>query len=116
MTTAAATLPTASNSNIAGKGLTNDVIAQLIGKGRSRNAYAPKLTLFIESDEPAINVAEVWSMEYGQKKATTLYQGFRKAVADAKLEDVVFVKQDDGNVFLLHNERVARILAEQESK
>jgi hypothetical protein len=88
-------------------GLSNEKITELMGAGRARNAYGPKLVTFMESDEAAINPVEVWPIEFQAKQASTLYQGFLTAVKKANLEDQVLVKQNDGNVYLLHKERVA---------
>lgn len=89
------------------KGLDPKMIAELMGNSRSRNVYGPKLMTFIESDEAAINPAEVWPVDFGQKKATALYQGFLNAAKSAELTDTVLVKQYDGGVYLLHKERAA---------
>jgi hypothetical protein len=93
-------------------GLSNDMILKLMAGGRARNAYGPKLKLFLDSDEAAINPAEVWPIEFGQKKATTLYQGFNTAIKEAGLNDTVQIKQSDGQVFLLHTERVALLFTQ----
>lgn len=71
-----------SGTNGAMKGLSRETIAGLMAGGRSRNAYGPKLIEFVDSDEPAIDVKEVWSMEFSAKESSTLYQGFidRKSV------------------------------------
>lgn len=92
-------------------GLSSEKITELMGAGRARNAYGPKLVTFMESDEAAINPVEVWPIEFQAKQASTLYQGFLTAVKKAGLEDQVLVKQNDGNVYLLHKERVAIALA-----
>lgn len=89
-----------------------EVIAELMGKARTRNAYGPKLVAFDESDDAGINPAEVWPVEFGQKKPATLLQGFRTAITKANLQDKIEVKLSDDNVFLLHKERVAVVLAE----
>ena len=87
------------------KGLDPKMIAELMGNSRSRNVYGPKLLTFVESDEAAINPAEVWPIDFGSKKTTALYQGFLNAAKNAELTDVVLVKQYDGGVYLLHKER-----------
>ena len=93
------------------KGLDNATIVSLMGKGRARNAYAPKLQIFLDSDEPAVDVKDVWP-EFAAKQATTLYQGFRTAIsAHPELEDIL-VKQDDGHVYLMHTARINARLAE----
>lgn len=99
-----------SNPNVM-KGLTNELITTLMGNTRSKNVYGPKLMSFIsDSDEAAINPAEVWPIEFGQKKVTALYQGFLNAAKAAELTDTILVKQYDGAVYLLHKERVALAL------
>jgi hypothetical protein len=95
------------------KGLSPELILDLMSKGRTRNTYGPKLVEFCESDEAAINPAEVWPIEFGKKEATTLYQGFLTASKKANLTDTIMVKQSDGHVFILHKERVNIKLAEQ---
>jgi hypothetical protein len=91
-------------------GLSTDLIADLMASGRTRNAYGPKLNDFIESDEAAINPADVWPIEFGKKEASTLYQGFLGAAKKANLQDTILVKQSEGKVFLLHKERVTAAL------
>lgn len=93
------------------KGLPDEFINELMATSRSRNVYGPKLLDFCESDEAAINPAEVWPIEFGNKKATTLYQGFRNAAEKADLQEVVMIKQSDDAVFILHKERVSVLMA-----
>lgn len=99
-----------SNGVPAMKGLSADIISQLMANSRSKNTYGPKLIEFVESDEAAINPAEVWPIEFGKKEASTLYQGFLGAAKKADLTETVMVKQSDGMVFLLHKERVTGLL------
>lgn len=88
--------------------LSDDEIFGLLGKGRARNAYLPKIEIFVgESDEPAINVKDTWPVEFGQKEPSTLYQGFLAAIKKAGLEDTILVKRDGEKVYLWHNERIA---------
>lgn len=105
-----ATLP----NNASGmKGLSSDMVAELMANSRGRNQYGPKLLAFAESDEAAINPAEVWPLDFAGKKATTLYQGFRLAAEKAGLgapDGPILIKQSDDNVFLLHNDRVSVML------
>ena len=102
-----------SNGVPAMKGLSADIIGQLMANSRSKNTYGPKLVEFVESDEAAINPAEVWPIEFGKKEASTLYQGFLGAAKKANLTDQIMVKQSDGTVIILHKERVNLLLAEQ---
>lgn len=93
-------------------GLNPADIAILMGKAKQRNAYGPKLLEFALSDEAAINPAEVWPIEFGKKEPSTLYQGFMNAVKKAKMQDDILVKQSDGNVFILHKERINIVMAQ----
>lgn len=104
-------------SNGTMKGLPPELIAKLVANSRSRGVYPAKLDEFNSSDEAAINPREVWPVEFGGKEATSLYQGFLNAAKkhDPPLNDVITVKKDGEDVFLMHNERVqAVILAAQE--
>jgi hypothetical protein len=92
------------------KGISADLISDLMAKGRSKNVYGPKFAEWFESDEAAINPAEVWPLEFGRKEASTIYQGFLGAAKKANLQDAVMIKQSDGAVFLLHKERVNLLL------
>jgi hypothetical protein len=93
------------------QGLDADFITKLMQGSRSKNVYGPKLAIFMESDEAAINPAEVWPLEFGgEKKASTLYQGFLTAAKAAKIQDQILIKQSDDSCFILHKERVAGLL------
>lgn len=92
------------------KGLTSDMVANLMANTRTKNAYGPPLVEFCESDEAAINPVEVWPALFSGKKASTLYQGFRNAAEKADLTDTILVKMTDDTVFLLHKERVTILL------
>jgi hypothetical protein len=97
-------------------GLSVDKIHELMGKGRLRGVYNTKLDEFVASDEPAVDVMDAWPIEFGNKQATTLYQGFRGVVDKAGLNDTILVKQTDGRVYLWHNERIAVKLAELQAE
>ena len=88
------------------KGLDSALIDSLMAGSRNHNAYGPKLVEFCESDEAGVNVAETWP-EFKGKLATTLYQGFRTAASKAELDNTVRILNRDGQVYLLHIERVA---------
>lgn len=88
-------------------------IKALMGTGRVRGLYDAKLVEFENSDDPAINVAETWPIEMGQKPATTIYQGFNNVLNKNDLKDKFEVKQSDGQVYLLHKERVALLMASE---
>lgn len=90
------------------KGLSPEMIAELLGKTRVRGAYNAPLDSFIESDEAVINVVDNFPM-FSQKEASTLYQGFLNAVKKAQLEDTVRVIKQADQVFLAHNERLAAL-------
>lgn len=86
-------------------GLDLDFINKLMVSGNKRNQYGPKVVDFDNSDEGGVNVVSAWP-EFAEKSPETLYQGFMNAVKKAKLEEVIFVRKHDGNVFLLHQGRV----------
>lgn len=94
------------------KGLTGAEIFELVGKARTKGVYGLKLLEFAQSDEAAINPADVWPLEFGSKEATTLYQGFNLAIKRAKMEDDIHILQSDGNVYILHKERVEIVKAQ----
>jgi hypothetical protein len=105
------------NGKPAMKGLPTELIAELMASGRKRNAYGPKLLdWYSNSDEPAINVREVWALEFGKAKATTLYQGFMLAAKAAEIQDNIIVKRLEDEVFLLHKERCAVAVAEADAE
>jgi hypothetical protein len=61
-----------------------------------------------------VDVKETWPTEFGQKSATTLYQGFSNAAKKLDLEDAVDIVNRDGHVYILVKTRVA-IVMEQEA-
>lgn len=95
------------------QGLPPEMIADLMANSKSRNVYGPKLLEFCESDEAAINPAESWPVEFGTKKATSLYQSFNSHIKKAELTEIVQCKLYNDTVFLLHLERVATVMAAQ---
>lgn len=95
------------------QGLPPEMIADLMANSRSRGIYGPKLLEFCESDEPAINPAESWPLEFHNKKASSLYQSFNAHIKKAKLEEVVQCKLYNDQVFLLHLERTKVFMAAQ---
>jgi hypothetical protein len=86
--------------------MTLEEIEELMGKGRIKGVYEAKLPIFIESDDPAIDVAETWPLEFGKKQASTLYQGFNNLVNKLDLKDTIMVKRDGERVVLVHLGRV----------
>lgn len=92
-------------------GLTQEQIAELLAKKRTKGVYEAKLTeLYSDSDEAGIDVAETWP-ELAGKNATTLYQGFNNAAKKLELEDAVDIVNRDGHVFILVKTRVAVVMA-----
>ncbi len=91
------------------KGLEDADILALMAT-RTRNQYAPKAVEFLKSDEKAINVKDVWPLEFGEKSAASLYQGFKTAVSkDDAVKDLIFVKKHEDNVFLINTEKLEMI-------
>jgi hypothetical protein len=86
--------------------MTIEEIEEIMAKGRIKGVYEAKLPIFIESDDPAIDVAETWPLEFGKKQATTLYQGFNNLVNKLDLKDTIMVKKDEDRVLLIHLGRV----------
>ena len=92
--------------------LSADKIAELYANKRTKGLYVEKLTELMESDEPGVDPAEEWPMDFGKKNPTTLYQGFRNAAETLKIEDKVDVVQREGSVFILVKERCEVVVAE----
>jgi hypothetical protein len=93
-----------------------DFIDSLMAKSRSRGAYQPKLEFFAtETDEPAINVREQWEAEFGSKTAEALAQSFNSWIKKADLEDVIVVRKDEDDVYLIHLQRYQAARAEAEA-
>jgi hypothetical protein len=92
------------------KGLDHDFINTLMASSRQHNVYGPKLLVFMESDEPGINPRESWPLEFPDEKSTqTIATGFRNAAREAKLDDQLIITTNDGQVYILHKERVAAV-------
>lgn len=88
--------------------LTADQIQKLYATRRVKGLYEAKMNfLLTESDEPGVDVKEDWPTEFGEKSATTLYQGFSKAAEKLEVAEQVDVVQRDGTVFILVKARVA---------
>lgn len=103
------------------KGLSQSEIDDLLANNRTRNQYGPYLYQFVDSDEAAVNVVDVWP-ELKVKTISTLYQGFINAAKKADLyyapnstgpresplpDKPIMVKKANDAVFLLHRERIA---------
>ena len=104
-----------SNGNAAPamKGLDPSVIAGLMSSGRTRGIYGKCLLQFVEeSDEPGINPREVWPLEFSGKTVEAMYQSFNGAKNKAGLEDVLTIRRDKTDLYILHNERAAVVVAE----
>jgi len=108
-TTATAEVPAQSNENNT-KGqfkmpLSPEEIRKIYAERRTKGEYIAKLTQFMESEEVGISVKEEWNTAFGEKKATTLKQGFenakdkKDAPDGAELVDVIV---DGDDVFLLN--------------
>lgn len=85
-------------------GLTPEQIEALLGKTRTKGAYAKYLADFIESGEEGVEVGEQWADLKG-KKDTTVKQGFENAKnhKDAPAgADMVKVISNEGSVYLLN--------------
>jgi len=92
-------------------GLTLEQIMELQSKKRIKGLYEDKLyDLMNKSDEPGIDPAEEWPLDFGQKQASTLYQGFRNAAEKLQIADQVEILQRDNHVFILVKSRVALAL------
>lgn len=94
-------------------GLSPEQIQGLLAKKRVKGLYEEKLTfLYSDSDEAGVDVKEQWPVEFGQKSATTLYQGFSNAAKKLDLEDAVDVINRDGHVFILVTTRANLVITE----
>jgi hypothetical protein len=86
-------------------GLTAEQIATLLGKTRQKGLYVEKLNEFIDSEEAGIDVGEQW-VEFRDKKATTLKQGFDNAKdhKDARedADKTVKVVSNEEHVYLIN--------------
>lgn len=94
-------------------GLTPEQIKGLMAKKRTKGIYDERLMEVYESDEAGVDVAETWPVDFSEKNATTLYQGFSNAAKRLEMEDAVDIVNRDGHVFILVKTRVALVLAEQ---
>jgi len=87
--------------------LSPEKIAELLANKRTKGLYEDKLHgLMTESDEPGIDPAEEWPLDFGTKSATTMYQGFRNAAEKLKVADQVDILQRDNHVFILVKSRI----------
>jgi hypothetical protein len=93
-------------------GLTPEQIKGLMAKKRTKGIYDERLMEVYESDEAGVDVAETWPVDFSEKSATTLYQGFSNAAKRLEMEDAVDIVNRDGHVFILIKTRVALVLAE----
>jgi len=108
-TTATAEVPAQSNENNT-KGqfkmpLSPEEIRKIYAERRTKGEYIAKLTQFMESEEVGISVKEEWNTAFGEKKATTLKQGFENA-KDSKAapegSELIDVIVDGENVYLIN--------------
>ena len=93
-------------------GLTPEQIKGLMAKKRTKGIYDERLMEVYESDEAGVDVAETWPVDFSEKSATTLYQGFSNAAKRLEMEDAVDIVNRDGHVFILVKTRVALVLAD----
>jgi len=112
--------------------LSKERIAELYGNRRVKGLYEERLTfLMTESDEPGIDPAEEWPMDFAvvktttnpdgtttqervSKSASTLYQGFNNAAKKLGITDQLDVIQRDGSVFILVKSRVSEMFEDDE--
>ena len=105
--------------------LSKERIAELYGNRRVKGLYEERLTfLMTESDEPGIDPAEEWPMDFTtispengervSKNASTLYQGFNNAAKKLGITDQLDVIQRDGSVFILVKSRVSEMFEDDE--
>jgi hypothetical protein len=87
------------------KGLNQDQIKALYAGRRVKGLYEDRTIEFIESDELGVEPMDQWPLDFGDKSATTVFQGFRNAIKKGELTGVVDVMQRGGKVFICHRER-----------
>lgn len=94
-------------------GLSSEKIAELYANKRTKGLYEERFNeLMTESDEPGIDPAEEWPLDFGKKSATTMYQGFRNAAEKLGCMDQVDILQRDNHVFILVKSRVELALSD----
>jgi hypothetical protein len=85
--------------------LSPEEIRKIYAERRTKGEYIAKLTQFMESEEVGISVKEEWNTAFGEKKATTLKQGFENA-KDSKAapegSELIDVIVDGENVYLIN--------------
>lgn len=93
-------------------GLSSEKIRELYENKRTKGLYEEKLNLLMtKSDEPGIDPAEEWPIDFGKKSATTMYQGFRNAAEKLKVDDQVDILARDGHVYILVKSRIELALS-----
>lgn len=91
--------------------LDNDTILALYTNRRKKGMYVERLDqAYNDSDEAGIDPAEDWPLDFANKVASTMYQGFRNAAETLGIEDKVEIMNRDGHVFILFTDRVNVIL------
>lgn len=85
--------------------LDNATIQALYATRRTKGQYEDLLVEFLNSDENGFSVKDDHPM-LADKTASTLYQGFRNAAEKLEVSKVIDVINRDGQVFVLHTERV----------
>jgi hypothetical protein len=106
---ATAEVPTQTNNSTTTKEfkmpLSADEIRKIYAERRTKGEYIAKLTQFMESNEVGISVKEEWSVAFGDKKATTLKQGFENAKQNKEAPDgseLIDVIVEGENVYLIN--------------
>lgn len=98
--------------------MTPDQIRAVYAKRRTKGLYTELLVNFIESGEGGVSVKEEWPVQFSDKKATTLKQGFenakdkKDAPEGAELIDVIV---DGEDVFLLNRAVLGGDMVEAEA-
>lgn len=90
--------------------LTPDQIRGIYAKRRTKGMYNELLDTFVASGENGVSVKEEWDTQLGDKKATTLKQGFENAKGrkDApEGSETVDVIVDGDEVYLINRNAVA---------
>jgi hypothetical protein len=92
--------------------LSPEKIQELLANKRTKGLYESHLNFVMtESDEPGFDPAEDWPLDFSNKSATTMYQGFRNAAEKLQVADQVEILQRDNHVFILVKSRLELALS-----
>lgn len=94
--------------------LTAEQVKAIYAKRRTKGQYNGMLDEFLASGDNGVSVKEEWATQLGEKKATTLKQGFENAKdrKDApEGSDLVDVIVDGEDVFLINRNIVTEDIA-----